>query len=133
MPVNNNSEDKSCSSPHGRQQHKNDSAKAKANGNKDVVSKKPIRKSQAKQQSQEVAITKTEKDSVRSVTTTSTEAVSGINQDAKAGIGSYEEECQDPPVVDISEYQNDLAQSGAALVLNTSTPEIVSYEVAVGV
>lgn len=120
----NNSEDKSCSSPRGKQQQ-NDSTKAKVKGYKDVISKKPIRKTQAKQQSQETATSKTERDSVTS-------------QDAKAGIGSNEES-QDPPVNN-SEYQNgmepesqnDHAQNGA-LVLNTSTPEIVSYEVAVGV
>lgn len=60
--VNNNSEDKSCSSPHGKQQQ-NDSIKAKVKGYKDVSSKKPIRKTQTKPQSQEKAITKTENDS----------------------------------------------------------------------
>ncbi|XP_061367155.1 protein WVD2-like 4 [Gastrolobium bilobum] len=117
----NNAEDKSCSSPHKKQQQ-NDSTKAK--GYKNVISNKPIRKTHAKL-----------RDSVRSSTKI---AVSGIMQDAKAGIGSNEE-CQAPPVNN-SEYQNDmeldsendLAQNGA-LVLNSSTPEIVSYEVTVGV
>ncbi|XP_027365334.1 protein WVD2-like 4 isoform X2 [Abrus precatorius] len=129
----NNSEDKSCSSPQAKQQQ-NDSAKAKVKGYKDVISKKPIIKTQSKLQSQENAIRKTERDSVRSTTS----KASGNNQDAKAGIGSNEE-YQDPPVNN-SEHQNimelepenDLAQKGA-LVLNSSTPEIVSYEVAVGV
>ncbi|TKY53192.1 WAVE-DAMPENED 2 [Spatholobus suberectus] len=123
----NNSDDKSCSSPHGKQQ-RNESTKAKVKGNKEVISKKPIRKTQAKLQSQETEIRKTEKDCVRSTK---------INQDAKTGTGNNEE-CHDPPVNN-SEYQNDmeleskneLAQN-VALVLNSSTPDIV-YEVTVGV
>lgn len=116
----NTSEEKPSSSPHGKQQQ-NDSTKAKVKGNKEVISKKPIRKTQAKVQSQESAIRKPEKDSVKSTK---------INQDSKAGTGNNEE-CHDPPVKN-SEYQNEVAQNGA-LVLNSSTPEIVSYEVAVGV
>ncbi|XP_020233110.1 protein WVD2-like 4 [Cajanus cajan] len=124
----NNSEEKSCSSPHGKQQQ-NDTIKAKIKGNKEVISKKPIRKTQPKPQSQETAIRKTEKDSV---------STAKISQDAKADTGNNEE-CHDPPVNN-SEYQNemkleskdDLAQNGA-LVLNSSTPEIISYEVTVGV
>ena len=118
----NNSEDKSSSSPHGKQQQ-NDSTKAKAKGsNKEVISKKPIRKIQAKVQSQESAIRKTEKDSVKPTK---------VNQDAKAGTGNNEE-CHDPSVNN-SEYQNDMEQESkndhdqnGALVLNSSTPEIVS-------
>lgn len=117
--VNNNSEDKSSSGQHGKQQP-NDSIKAKVKGFKDVSSKKPIRKTQTKPQSQEMATTKTEKDSAKNM-------VSDISQDAKAG----NEECKDP-VVDISEYHNEIAQN-SGLVSITSTPEIVSYEVAVGV
>ncbi|RDX64993.1 Protein WVD2-like 4, partial [Mucuna pruriens] len=117
----NNSEDKYCSSPQAKQQQ-NDPNKAKVKGNnKEVISKKPNRKSQAKHQSQETAIRKTEKDSVRS---------NKVNQDAKAGIENNEE-CHDP-AVNNSEYENEIAQNGA-LALNSSTPEIVSYEVAVGV
>ncbi|KAL2327326.1 hypothetical protein Fmac_020753 [Flemingia macrophylla] len=124
----NSSEEKSSSNPHGKQQQ-NDLTKAKVKGNKEEISKKPIRKTQPKLQPQETAIKKTEKDSVSSAK---------INQDAKAGAGNNEE-CHDPPVNN-SEYQNemeleskdDLAQNGA-LVLNSSTPEIVSYEVTVGV
>lgn len=125
----NHSDDKSCSSPHAKQQQ-NDSTKAKVKGtNKEVISKKPIRKTQAKVQSQETAIGKTEKNPVKSTK---------INQDVKAGTGNNEE-CHDPPVCN-SEYQDDmeleskteLTQNGA-LVLNSSTPEIVSYEVTVGV
>ncbi|CAJ1967315.1 unnamed protein product [Sphenostylis stenocarpa] len=124
----NHSDDKSCSSPHAKQQQ-NDSTKAKVKGsNKEVISKKPIRKTQAKQP-QETAIGKTENDTVKSTK---------INQDVEAGTGNNEE-CHEPPV-DNSGYQNDmeleskneLPQNGA-LVLNSSTPEIVSYEVTVGV
>ncbi|KAK7392725.1 hypothetical protein VNO78_21171 [Psophocarpus tetragonolobus] len=123
----NNSEDKSCSSPRGKQQQ-NDATKAKVKGsNKEVISKKPVRKTQAKLQSQEAAIRKTEKDSER---------LTKVNQDANTGSN---DECYDPPVKN-SEYQNDMeletkndhAQNGE-LVFNSSTSEIVSYEVAVGV
>lgn len=125
----NKSADKSCSSPHGKQQQ-NDPTKAKAKGsNKEVISKKPIRKIQAKVQSQESAIRKTEKDSVKPTK---------VDQDAKAGTGNNEE-CHDPSVNN-SEYQNDMElesknelDQNVALVLNSSPPEIVSYEVAVGV
>lgn len=132
--VNNNSEDKSSSSPHEKQQQ-NDSFKAKVKGYKDIItSKKPIKKTQAKLQSQEIEVTKIEISSIRSTTN----EVSVINQDAKAVIESNEE-CKDT-TVHISEYQNgmelqsqnDLSQN-SALVLNASTPEIVSYEVTVGV
>lgn len=132
--MNNNSEDKSSSSPHEKQQQ-NDSFKAKVKGYKDIItSKKPIKKTQAKLQSQEIEVTKIEISSIRSTTN----EVSVINQDAKAVIESNEE-CKDT-TVHISEYQNgmelqsqnDLSQN-SALVLNASTPEIVSYEVTVGV
>lgn len=132
--VNNNSEDKSSSIPHEKQQ-KNDSTKAKVKGYKDVSSKKPIKKTQAKVQSKEIAVTKTEMDSVMS----STNEVSVIGQDAKTSIVEGSEECKDP-TVNISEYQNGIeqeSQNGLAqnsvLVLNASAPEIVSYEVAAGV
>lgn len=132
--ANNNSEDKSSSIPHEKQQ-KNDSIKAKVKGYKDVSSKKPIKKTQAKVQSQEIAVTKTEMDSVMS----STNEVSVIDQDAKTSIVEGSEECKDP-TVNISEYQNGIEQESqnglsqnSVLVLNASTPDIVSYEVAVGV
>ena len=128
----NNSEDKSCSSPRGKQQQ-NDSTKAKVKSYKDVTSKKPISKTQAKPQSKEIGSRKTEKESVKSKS-----KVSENSQDAKHCIGSNEE-CQDP-LANNSEYQNGmklLSENGHAqnssLVLNSSTPEIVSYEVAVGV
>lgn len=100
-----------------------------------MSSKKPIRKTQANVQTQEIAVTKTEMDSVESVTND----IQVIEQDAKADIGEDNEESKDPPL-DISEYQNEmeleslneLAKS-STLVLNASTPEIVSYEVTVGV
>lgn len=100
-----------------------------------MSSKKPIKKTQAKVQSQEITVTKTEMDSVVS----STNKVSVIDQDAKTSIVEGSEECKDP-IVNISEYQNGMeqeSQNGLAqnsvLVLNASTPEIVPYEVAVGV
>ncbi|XP_027349347.1 protein WVD2-like 4 [Abrus precatorius] len=105
---NNSGEDKSCSSPHGKQQQ-NDSTKAK--GHKDVISKKPIRKSQAKLKSQENVIT-----------------------------GS-KEECEDSHVEN-SECKNEMelqSETGhpippnSSLLLNSTTPELVSYEVTVGV
>ncbi|KAK7278763.1 hypothetical protein RJT34_23799 [Clitoria ternatea] len=125
-PLVNNNPEKSCSSPCGKQQQ-NDSTKAKVKGNKEVISKKPIRKTQPKLQSQENAMRKTERDSVRSTTGKASE----IKHD--------DEECHDPPV-NISDHgnnmelesKNDLAQNGA-LILNSSTPEVVSYEVVVGV
>ncbi|KAG2403532.1 hypothetical protein LR48_Vigan02g017400 [Vigna angularis] len=125
----NHSDDKSCSSPHAKQQQ-NDSTKAKVKGtNKEVISKKPIRKIQAKLQSQETAIGKTENNSVKPTK---------INQDVKASTGNNKE-CHDPPVCN-SEYQDDMELESKteltqndALVLNSSTPEIVSYEVTVGV
>ncbi|RDY07659.1 Protein WVD2-like 4, partial [Mucuna pruriens] len=103
---NNSGEDKYCSSPRGKQQQ-NDSNKVK--GQKDVISKKPIRKTQAKMKSKE------------NVTTAS------------------KEECQDPHVNN-SECKNDMdlqSEMGhspnSALLLNSTTPELVSYEVTVGV
>ncbi|XP_057427366.1 protein WVD2-like 4 isoform X2 [Lotus japonicus] len=127
--VNTNSEDKSCSSPRVKQQL-NDSTKAKIKGYKDVISKKQNKKSQAKLQPQETATNKTERDS--------TSKVSETDQGAKAGVGSNEE-CQDLPVSNaefqngmVLESQNDLAENGD-LALNSSTTEIVSYEVTVGV
>ncbi|XP_020226489.1 protein WVD2-like 4 isoform X2 [Cajanus cajan] len=103
---NNSGEDNSCSSPRGKQQ-KNDSNKVK--GHKDVIPKKPIRKTQAKMKSQE------------NVTTAS------------------KEECQDPHVNN-SECKNDMelqSETGhppnSALLLNSTTPELVSYEVTAGV
>ncbi|XP_057451595.1 protein WVD2-like 4 isoform X2 [Lotus japonicus] len=126
--VNTNLEDKSCSSPRVKQQL-NDSTKAKVKGYKDVISKKPNKKSQAKLQPQETATNnnKTESDS--------TSKVSETNQDAKAGVGSNEE-CQDLPVSN-AEFQNGMVQNDLAengdLDLNTYTAEIVSYEVTVGV
>ncbi|PNY04849.1 hypothetical protein L195_g001280, partial [Trifolium pratense] len=135
---NNNSEDKSSSILHEKQQQ-NDSTKAKTKGYKDVSSKKPIKKTQAKVQSQEIAVTKTELDSARS---TANEGSIIINQDANADIRESIEECKDPPV-DISEYQNGVElesqndlDHNRELVLIESTPEIpeiVSYEVTVGV
>ncbi|CAL5207497.1 unnamed protein product [Lathyrus oleraceus] len=121
---NNSSENKSSSS-----------AIAKVKGYKDMSSKKPIRKTQANVQTQEIAVTKTEMDSVEYVTND----IRVIEQDAKADIGEGNEESKDPPL-DITEYQNEmeleslneLAKS-STLVLNASTSEIVSYEVTVGV
>ncbi|KAL2345325.1 hypothetical protein Fmac_006610 [Flemingia macrophylla] len=103
---NNSGEDKSCSSPRGKQQQ-NDSNKVK--GHKDVIPKKPMRKTQSKMKSQE------------NVTTSS------------------KEECHDSHVNN-SECKNDMdLQSetahpqNTALLLNSTTPELVSYEVTVGV
>ncbi|CAK8571274.1 unnamed protein product [Lathyrus sativus] len=122
--VNNSSENKFSSS-----------SIAKVKGFKGVSSKKPIRKTQDSVQTQEITVTKTKLDSVESVTND----VQVIKQDVKADIGEGNEESKDSPL-DISEYQNgmeleslnELAQS-STLVLNASTPEIVPYEVAVGV
>ncbi|KAK7337341.1 hypothetical protein VNO77_17908 [Canavalia gladiata] len=103
---NSSGEDKSCSSPHGKQQL-NDSIKSK--DHKDVISKKPIRKIQARLKSQE------------NVTTGS------------------KEECQDPHVNN-SECKSEMelpSETGhppsSALLINSTAPELVSYEVTVGV
>ncbi|CAL0310021.1 unnamed protein product [Lupinus luteus] len=111
-------EDKSCSSPHGKQQQ-NDSTKAKVKGNKDVISKKPIKKSQEKlHQSQETVTDKTEGDSVKCTM----KIITGINQVAEACNGSNEE-YQDPHVKNSEcknemelECETDLPPNGAILV-----------------
>lgn len=99
-----------------------------------MISNKPIRKTQTKLQPKEIAIRKTEGDSVSSTTS----KVLGISQDAKACVGSNEE-YQDPSVNN-SECQNDMELEpendhgqNSALVINSSTPKVVSYEVTVGV
>lgn len=103
---NNSGEDKTCSIPRGKQQQ-NDSNKVK--GHKDMVSKKPIRKTQAKLKSQE-----------------------NVTPENK-------EQCQDTHVNN-SECKNDMelqSETGHApnstLLLNSTTPELLSYEVTVGV
>eukprot|EP00256_Glycine_max_P068439 XP_025983034.1 protein WVD2-like 4 isoform X3 [Glycine max] len=103
---NNSGEDKTCSIPRGKQQQ-NDSNKVK--GHKDMVSKKPIRKTQAKVKSQE-----------------------NVTPENK-------EQCQDTHVNN-SECKNDMelqSETGHApnstLLLNSTTPELLSYEVTVGV
>ncbi|KAJ1390665.1 TPX2, C-terminal [Sesbania bispinosa] len=105
---NHSEEDKSCSSPREKQQQ-NDSTKAKVKGHKDVVSKKPIRKIQSKLKSEENATTVTN------------------------------EECQHPHVNNLEcksgmelQLETDHPPNGA-LLLNSTTPELVSYEVTVGV
>ncbi|KAK7244760.1 hypothetical protein RIF29_39586 [Crotalaria pallida] len=133
--TNNAEEDKSCSSPHGKRQQ-NDSAKAKVKGHKDVISKKPIKKTQTKLHSKETATNKTEDDSIKS--TTMKNDVTGINQDAKACTENNEE--YQHPHVNNSECKNDMELEcetdlppSNALLLNSATPELVSYEVTVGV
>ncbi|KAK7396790.1 hypothetical protein VNO78_17949 [Psophocarpus tetragonolobus] len=103
---NNSGEHKSCSSPRGKQQQ-NGSNKIK--GQKDLIPKNPIRETQAKLKSQENATTENK------------------------------EECQDPHD-DNSECKNDMelkSEAGlapnSALLLSPTTPELVSYEVTVGV
>lgn len=83
--------------------------KSKVKGHKDVISKKPIRKSQAKLKCEE-------------------NATRGSN-----------EECQHPHVNN-SECKNDMElpsetdhPPNSALLINSTTPELVSYEVTVGV
>ncbi|KAK7284755.1 hypothetical protein RJT34_19508 [Clitoria ternatea] len=103
---NNAGEDKCCSSPRGKQQN-NDSTKEK--GHKDVNPKKSIRKVQAKLRSQE-----------------------------NATIAS-KEECQDPHVnkseckIDMERHSETDHPPNSACLLNATTPELVSYEVTVGV
>ena len=98
-----------------------------------MISKKPIRKTQGKLQPQETANSnKTEGGSNGSTTG----KVAGISQDAEASKGSNEE-CQNQDVNN-SESKNDMelksetdvSQNGAVL-LNSTTPELVSYEVTV--
>jgi len=98
---NNSGEDKSCSSPRGKQQQ-NDSNKGK--GHKDVISKKPIQKTHAK--------LKSEKN----------------NKELQV------------PHDNNSECKNDMElqsepghASNSDLLLNSTTSELVSYEVIVGV
>ncbi|KAE9590778.1 hypothetical protein Lal_00023193 [Lupinus albus] len=101
----------------------NDSTKAKVKGNKDVISKKSMKKSQAKlHHSQETVTNKTEDDSVKCCTMN---IVTGINQVVEACNGSNEE-------YQHLEYETDLPSNGAIL-LNSTTPELISYEVIVGV
>ncbi|XP_019426477.1 PREDICTED: protein WVD2-like 4 isoform X4 [Lupinus angustifolius] len=127
-------EDKSCSSPHEKQQQ-NDSTKAKVKGNKDEISKKPIKKSQAKlHHYQETVTNKTEGDSVKCTM----KIVTGINQVAESCNGSNEE-CQHPHVKN-SECKNEMElecekdpQPNGAILLNSTMPDLVSYEVPVGV
>ncbi|CAI8602324.1 unnamed protein product [Vicia faba] len=132
--VNNSSEKKSSLSSHEKQQQ-NDSTVAKVKDFKDVSSKKPVRKTQAKVQLQEIAVTKTEMGSVKTIITNN---VPVTGQDAKVDIGEGNEESKDPPV-DISEYQNEIELESlneltqSTTLVNASAPEIVSYEVTVGV
>lgn len=111
--MNNNSDEKSCSSPHGKQKQ-NDPTRAKIKCDKDVNPKKPIRKTQAKVQSQETATSKTD---------------AKINQNGKACRESNGE-CQDPS--EAIESEENIAPNSAQ-VTKSQTPEIVAYEVTVGV
>ncbi|XP_027921161.1 protein WVD2-like 4 isoform X2 [Vigna unguiculata] len=102
---NNSGEDKCCSSPRGKQQQ-NDSNKGK--GQKDVISKKQVRKTYSKVKSEE--------------------NVSAENKEFQV------------PNDNNSECKNDMAlqsepghASNTALLLNSTTTELVSYEVIVGV
>ncbi|KAI4300603.1 hypothetical protein L6164_033960 [Bauhinia variegata] len=125
--VNNNSEeDKSCSSPHKKQQ-KNDSAGAvMVKSDKDVTSKKLIRKSHARLQVQESATSKTKGESLRSTAKKVTET----SQKGEVCV----EGNQDSPPVNNSECKNDIELESekanapnSAMVLNSPAPEIVSY------
>ncbi|MED6182470.1 hypothetical protein PIB30_028736 [Stylosanthes scabra] len=101
--VSNNSEDKSCS-------HNDSITKAKVKANKDVTSKKPMNKTQTKQQPKETSSKKTEKDS------------------RKSAIKVSEEE-----QVNNSEYQRGGMELGSenSHDLNNNAM-VVSYEVTVG-
>ncbi|KAJ1392757.1 TPX2, C-terminal [Sesbania bispinosa] len=101
-------EDKSCSSPLEKQQQ-NDSTKAKVKGHKDVISKKPIKKIQAKLKSEENATT---------VTNEECQYLHVNNSECKIDM-ELQCETDHPP--------------NSALLLNSTTPELVSYEVTVGV
>ncbi|XP_061372121.1 protein WVD2-like 4 [Gastrolobium bilobum] len=105
---NNSEEDKSCSSPRGKLQH-NDSTKEKVKGHKDVISKKPIKQTQAKLKSQENA------------TTGSNEEYQypHVNNSKGKIVLELQAEIDHPP--------------NSALLLNSTTPELVPYEVTVGV
>ncbi|KAE9585338.1 hypothetical protein Lal_00018044 [Lupinus albus] len=122
-------EDKSCSSPHGKN-HQNDSTKAlkvKGHNHKDVISKKQIKKSQTILHSEETATNKSEGDSMKNVAV--------MNQDAEAFTGSNEEYPNEHvnSSNDIElECETELPTSDAIL-LNLTTPDLVSYEVTVGV
>ncbi|KAK7274962.1 hypothetical protein RIF29_16065 [Crotalaria pallida] len=132
--VNNNAveEDKSCSSPHGKQQQ-NDLAKTKIKCHKEVISKKPIKKTQTKLHSKETTTNKIGDDSIKS-TTMKNDVTGIISQDAKACTGSNEEyqhlhvnnsECKNDMEL---ECETDLPPS-SALLLNSAIPELVSYDV----
>ncbi|XP_047157518.1 protein WVD2-like 4 isoform X2 [Vigna umbellata] len=102
---NNSGEDKCCSSPRGKQQQ-NDSNKGK--GHKDVISKKQIPKTHSKLKSEENVTTENKEFQV--------------------------------PDDNNSECKNDMElqcepghASNTALLLNSTTKELVSYEVIVGV
>ncbi|CAL0326697.1 unnamed protein product [Lupinus luteus] len=113
-------EDKSCSSPHEKN-HKNDSTKVKVKGHKDVISKKQVKKSQAMLHCKETA----EGDSIKNVAV--------MNQDAEAFRGSNEDvkSCECKSEMEL-ECETELATSDAIL-LNLTTPDLVSCEVSVGV
>ncbi|XP_019444185.1 PREDICTED: protein WVD2-like 4 isoform X5 [Lupinus angustifolius] len=122
-------EDKSCSSPHKKNQQ-NDSTKVKVKGHKDMISKKQTKKSQTMLHSKETATNKTEVDSIKNVAV--------INKDAEAFTGSNEE-CSNEHV-NSSECKNDIElecetelPTSDAILMNLTAPDLVSYEVTVGV
>uniref|UniRef100_A0A2N9GYB9 TPX2 C-terminal domain-containing protein n=1 Tax=Fagus sylvatica TaxID=28930 RepID=A0A2N9GYB9_FAGSY len=95
----------------------NSSKRLQAKSDKDAVaSKKPIRKSQSKLQSQELAVTKTE----------------GKPAKSKPEAPGKKEESQNQSMQMDIESAVDTAQNNAP-VLNSTTPEIMPHEVTVGV
>ncbi|KAF5473971.1 hypothetical protein F2P56_005917 [Juglans regia] len=135
VTANNSSEvSASCRGPHLNREHSNSNKGLQAESDKNVVaSKKTIRKSQTRLQTQESAVTKTERKPAKS----KTEDPGEETQNQKECRGEGEEsqnqsmclsECSDE--ID-PESEMDTAQNNAP-VLNSSTLEIMPHEVTVG-
>lgn len=124
----------SCRSPRLNREQNNSSKGFGAESNKNVVaSKKPIRKSPLSLQSQEVAVTKTERKSTKP----KPEAPGEETQNQKACRGENEESQNQS--LGLSEYKDEIDLESTmdtalnnAPVLNSPTPEIMPHEVTVG-
>jgi hypothetical protein len=135
ITANNSSEvSGSCHSPRLNREQNNSSKGFRAESDKNVVaSKKPIRKSQLSLQSQEVAVTKTERKPAKP----KPEAPGEENQNQKECRGE-KEESQNQSLC-LSEYKDEIdlestmdTSQNNAPVLNSPTPEIMPHEVTVG-
>ncbi|KAF5473450.1 hypothetical protein F2P56_010059 [Juglans regia] len=132
ITVNNPSEGSgSCRSPHLNREQSDSNKGLRAESDKNVVaSKKPIRKSQPKLQTREIAATRTEKEPAKSETEAPGEdkASRGKNEESQ-NPSTCLSECKDN--ID-PESAMDTAKNNNATVLNSPTHEIMPHEVSVG-